>query len=74
MPKTFMEDTRYDALVDAILDLETDPMIGQVDRCAIKIVLAEFADVFPMRMATTIIEDEANDRDAALSASHAHAA
>jgi len=63
--KTFMDDSRYDALVDAILDLEPDPVIGQVDRCAIKIVLAEYADLFPFRMAATIIEDEANDRSAA---------
>lgn len=61
--KTFLEDGRYDGLVDAILDLEPHPLVGQIDRCAIKIVLAEHADLFPMRMAAGITEDEARDRE-----------
>ena len=62
MNKEFKADDRYDALVDAIMDLEPDPVHGFVDRDQIKITLAEHG-IFPLRMAVPLIEDEARDRE-----------
>jgi len=60
--KEFKADDRYDALVEAIMDLEPDPVQGFVDRDQIKIMLAEHG-IFPLRMAVPLIEDEARDRE-----------
>lgn len=60
--REFKSDDRYDALVDAIMDLEPDPVLGFVDRDQIRIVLAEHG-IFPVRMAVPIIEDDARDRE-----------
>lgn len=62
MNKEFKADDRYDALVEAIMDLEPDPVQGFVDRDQIKIMLAEHG-IFPLRMAVPLIEDEARDRE-----------
>ncbi|GBD48546.1 hypothetical protein METY_1759 [Methylopila sp. Yamaguchi] len=62
MHREYQADDRYDALVDAIMDLEPDPIHGFVDRDQIKIMLAEHG-IFPLRMAIPIIEDEARDRE-----------
>ncbi len=62
MHREYQADDRYDALVDAIMDLEADPVHGFVDRDQVKIALGEHG-IFPMRIAIPIIEDEVRDRE-----------